>query len=55
MRHTIALVQEHGVALGEHAGFPDLIGFGRRNIDATLDEDRGWLNRQSASTAEAAA
>ena len=38
MRATLARAHEHGVAVGAHPGFPDLIGFGRRNIDATADE-----------------
>jgi 5-oxoprolinase (ATP-hydrolysing) subunit A len=38
MRTTLARAREHGVAIGAHPGFPDLIGFGRRNIDATADE-----------------
>jgi len=38
MRTTLARARESGVAVGAHPGFPDLIGFGRRNIDATTDE-----------------
>jgi 5-oxoprolinase (ATP-hydrolysing) subunit A len=38
MRTTIARARERNVAVGAHPGFPDLIGFGRRNIDATTDE-----------------
>src|SRR4051795_8190536 len=30
LRQTIRLAREHGVAVGAHPGFPDLIGFGRR-------------------------
>jgi UPF0271 protein len=32
MRATVALAREHGVAVGAHPGFPDLGGFGRREI-----------------------
>lgn len=46
MRHTISLAQKHGVAPGAHPGFPDLIGFGRRNMDATLDEIRNDVTYQ---------
>lgn len=46
MRQTIALAQEHGVALGAHPGFPDLIGFGRRKIDATQEEIRDYVTYQ---------
>jgi len=38
MRTTLARARDRGVAVGAHPGFPDLIGFGRRNIDATTDE-----------------
>ena len=38
MRRTVALAKQYGVEIGAHPGFPDLIGFGRRNIDATLEE-----------------
>ena len=32
MRATVALAREHGVAVGAHPGFPDLPGFGRRDM-----------------------
>jgi UPF0271 protein len=35
MRATVALAREHGVAVGAHPGFPDLVGFGRRELGAT--------------------
>jgi 5-oxoprolinase (ATP-hydrolysing) subunit A len=38
MRATLARAKEHRVAIGAHPGFPDLIGFGRRNLDATPQE-----------------
>ena len=43
MEQTIALAKEHGVSVGAHPGFPDLMGFGRRNIDATLSEIKGYM------------
>lgn len=46
MRRTIALAKKHGVALGAHPGFPDLLGFGRRYIDATLEEIRDYIAYQ---------
>ena len=33
MRKTVKLALEHKVAMGAHPGLPDLIGFGRRNLD----------------------
>jgi len=38
MRTTVALAKEHGVAVGAHPGFPDLVGFGRRNLAASPQE-----------------
>ena len=38
MRKTISLAKQYGVEIGAHPGFPDLVGFGRRNIDASLEE-----------------
>ena len=35
MRRTVALAFEHGVGVGAHVAFPDLIGFGRRRMAAT--------------------
>lgn len=32
MRATVELAREHGVAVGAHPGFPDLSGFGRREM-----------------------
>jgi UPF0271 protein len=32
MRATVALAREHRVAVGAHPGFPDLSGFGRREM-----------------------
>lgn len=38
MRRTVQLAREHGVAVGAHPGFPDLVGFGRREMALTADE-----------------
>ena len=43
MRKTVALAEAHGVGIGAHPGFPDLQGFGRRNLAATPDEVRDDL------------
>jgi len=32
MRRTVRLARERGVAVGAHPGFPDLLGFGRREM-----------------------
>ncbi len=46
MEHTVRLAQEHGVGIGAHPGFPDLLGFGRRNIAATPEEVKGYIKYQ---------
>ncbi len=46
MRRTIAIAGENGVAIGAHPGFPDLIGFGRRNLDASLEEIKDYVTYQ---------
>lgn len=40
MERTIARASSHGVAIGAHPGFADLVGFGRRTIAASPDEIR---------------
>ena len=38
MRRSVALALKHEVAIGAHPGFPDLLGFGRRDLAASPDE-----------------
>ncbi|QKG52311.1 LamB/YcsF family protein [Hymenobacter sp. BRD67] len=38
MRQTVQLALRHGVAIGAHPGLPDLVGFGRRNLDISPQE-----------------
>jgi 5-oxoprolinase (ATP-hydrolysing) subunit A len=38
MRRTVRLAREHGVAVGAHPGFPDLAGFGRREMRLSPQE-----------------
>ena len=35
MGKTVALCKENGVAVGAHPGYPDLQGFGRRNMNVS--------------------
>lgn len=35
---TVALAMQHGVELGAHPGYPDLQGFGRRQMELTSEE-----------------
>lgn len=46
MEKTVKLALEKGVAIGAHPGFPDLLGFGRRNISATPQEVRAYVTYQ---------
>lgn len=46
MKRTVAIAKENGVALGAHPGFPDLVGFGRRNLEASLDEIKDYVTYQ---------
>lgn len=43
MRATVAMAAAHGVAVGAHPGYPDLIGFGRRDLGATPDEITAYV------------
>ncbi len=38
IRATIRLARTHGVAIGAHPGLPDLVGFGRREMQVTPGE-----------------
>lgn len=35
---TLKVAKENGVAIGAHVGYPDLVGFGRRNMDIASEE-----------------
>jgi UPF0271 protein len=43
MRATVSLAEANGVGIGAHPGFPDLRGFGRRNLAASPAEIRDDL------------
>ena len=38
MNKTVTLAQNNGVEIGAHPSYPDLAGFGRRNMDISSDE-----------------
>lgn len=46
MARTISLAKEHGVAVGAHPGFPDLMGFGRREMQLTAFEAEHYITYQ---------
>ena len=55
MRRTIALARRHDVAVGAHPGFPDLVGFGRREMQASPQEVEDFVLYQVAALAGIAA
>ena len=46
MERTVALCKEHGVRIGAHPGFPDLVGFGRRNMALSAEEIKALVKYQ---------
>jgi 5-oxoprolinase (ATP-hydrolysing) subunit A len=51
MRATIRLAKQHDVAVGAHPGFPDLAGFGRRNMHLSTTELEDLVLYQIAAVA----
>ncbi len=49
MRNTVALAKKYGVEIGAHPGLPDLLGFGRRNIDVSLEEIKDYVLYQTGA------
>jgi len=43
MRKTVSIAKEYGVAVGAHPGLPDLMGFGRRDIDISPQELKDYF------------
>ena len=51
MRWTVDLAEEHGVGVGAQPSFPDLQGFGRRNMTVSPDEAKNDLVYQIGALA----
>jgi len=51
LRATIQLAKHHGVAVGAHPGFPDLAGFGRRDMHMTPRDAEDLVLYQIAAVA----
>lgn len=49
MDRTVALAKRHGVGVGAHPGYPDLMGFGRRPMELAPEELRNYLIYQIGS------
>lgn len=43
MDRTVALASRHGVAVGAHPGYPDLLGFGRRKLECSPEELTNYI------------
>ena len=55
MDQTVKLTKENRVGLGAHPGFPDLIGFGRRNLAVSPLEAKNYVIYQVGALAAFAA
>ena len=55
LRETIRMAKANGVAVGAHPGFPDLVGFGRRELNVTPAEAEDFVLYQVAAVAGVAA
>ena len=55
MRRTVELAKHYGVAVGAHPGFPDLVGFGRREMQASSHEVEDFVLYQVSALAGIAA
>lgn len=49
MRRTVDLAQRHDVAVGAHPSFPDLNGFGRRNMSVSPAEAKNDVTYQAGA------
>ena len=46
MAKTVNMCKEINVHIGAHPGFPDLMGFGRRNMNVTPEEAKSYVMYQ---------
>jgi UPF0271 protein len=46
---TISMAKEHNVAIGAHPSFPDLMGFGRREMQLTFEEVKNYVIYQTGA------
>ena len=37
MNRTVVMAREHGIGIGAHPGFRDLVGFGRRDLNENAE------------------
>jgi UPF0271 protein len=46
MDKTVKLCKKNGAGIGAHPGFPDLVGFGRRNMNVSTEEAKAMIQYQ---------
>lgn len=46
MEKTVKLAKKNNISIGAHPGFLDLMGFGRRNMDISLEEAKAYTKYQ---------
>ena len=46
MKKTVAMAAEAGIGIGAHPGYPDLMGFGRRNMNVSPEEAAAYVTYQ---------
>ena len=43
MDKTVKMAVTHGVGVGAHPGYPDLLGFGRRNMTCNMEDVKNYM------------
>jgi UPF0271 protein len=51
MARTVELARTHGVGVGAHPGYPDLLGYGRRNLETFPGEVKNYILYQIGALA----
>ena len=46
MDRVVRMAKEHGVAVGAHPGYPDMMGFGRRFMKLSPEEVKNYMKYQ---------
>ncbi len=46
MQKTVCMAKEAGIGIGAHPGYPDLMGFGRRNLNVSPAEAGAYITYQ---------
>lgn len=46
MNRTVEMCKQYGVKVGAHPGFPDLMGFGRRNMNVSPSDAKAYVMYQ---------